>query len=56
LEKPVTLKQLQAHGGGGGALQDLQVLRTTRLSVTKVSEAEWNFITNELIQDRTETE
>jgi predicted RNA-binding protein with PUA-like domain len=50
LSKPVTLKELQKYSGGNGILQDMQVIKQSRLSVTKVSEKEWNFIVNELIE------
>ena len=50
LSKPVTLKELQKYSGGNGVLQDMQVIKQSRLSVTKVSEKEWNFIVNELIE------
>lgn len=40
-EKPVTLKTLRDMGGPGQPLADMQMLRQTRLSVSKVSAAEW---------------
>ena len=49
LSKPVTLKQLQKYGGSG-VLGEMQVLNAARTSVTRVSEKEWNFIVNELVE------
>lgn len=49
LSQPVTLKQLQQFGRDGGVLSGMQVLNSARLSVTHVSEQEWNFIVDELI-------
>jgi len=44
LSKPITLATLKNHSGPGGALADLRMLKIGRLSVSPVSEAEWNFI------------
>lgn len=50
LSEPVTLKQLQKFSSDKGVLKDMQVLKQSRLSVAKVSEKEWNFIVDELIE------
>ena len=56
LSKPVTLKELQKYSGANAILQDMQVIKQSRLSVAKVSEKEWNFIVNELIEGYEEDE
>ncbi|KAL9115335.1 MAG: hypothetical protein Q9227_000656 [Pyrenula ochraceoflavens] len=40
----VRLKELQKYAKPGGVLEEMQVLRQTRLSVSKVSVKEWKFI------------
>lgn len=50
LSKPVTLKEMQKYSGANGILQDMQLIKQARLSVSKVSEKEWNFIVDELIE------
>ncbi|KAK4697432.1 hypothetical protein P7C71_g647, partial [Lecanoromycetidae sp. Uapishka_2] len=40
----VKLKELQKYAKPGGVLENLQTLKTTRLSVSKVSKREWDFI------------
>lgn len=50
LSKPVTLKEMQKYSGANGILQDMQLIKQSRLSVAKVSEKEWDFIVNELIE------
>lgn len=40
----VTLKQLQALGGPDTPLQDMQLLKQSRLSVSKISAEEWAFV------------
>jgi predicted RNA-binding protein with PUA-like domain len=50
LSKPVTLKELQKYSGANGVLQDMQLIKQSRLSVSKVSEKEWNFIVDQLIE------
>ena len=40
----ITLKELQKHSKNGGVLENLQTLKSTRLSVSKVSKKEWGFI------------
>jgi predicted RNA-binding protein with PUA-like domain len=44
LRRMVTLEELRAHSGPGGALEALQLLKFNRLSVSHVSQAEWDFI------------
>lgn len=41
----ITLSELRKFGKPGGALEDMQLLKMSRLSVSKVSKAEWDFIT-----------
>jgi predicted RNA-binding protein with PUA-like domain len=50
LSEPVTLKQLQKFSGSNAVLSDMQVLKQSRLSVAKVSEREWDFIVDNLIE------
>lgn len=52
LTSPVTLAELQKYRNGddSGILKDMQVLKLTRLSVSKVSTKEWNFIVDNLIE------
>lgn len=50
LSEPVTLKELQKFANGNGVLKDMQVVKQSRLSVTRVSEKEWDFIVNNLIE------
>lgn len=50
LSKPVLLSDLQKHGKDSGVLSNMDVLRYSRLSVTKVTEEEWNFIHENLIE------
>ena len=40
----VKLKELQKYAREGGILQNMQTLKQTRLSVSKVSKKEWDFI------------
>lgn len=40
----VTLKELQSLGAQGGVLQNMQLLKQSRLSVSKVSKEEWECI------------
>ena len=42
----VKLKDLQKFAQLGGVLKDMQTLRQSRLSVSKVSKKEWDFIWN----------
>lgn len=46
---PVSLKELQKYGGTG-ALGELQMFKQSRLSVSKVEAAEWNFIIDNLVK------
>jgi predicted RNA-binding protein with PUA-like domain len=50
LSKPVTLKELQKYSGANGVLENMQVIKQSRLSVAKVSEKEWNFIIDNLVE------
>jgi predicted RNA-binding protein with PUA-like domain len=44
LDTPVRLKDLQQYKNPGQPLADMQMLKQTRLSVSKVSRKEWNYI------------
>jgi predicted RNA-binding protein with PUA-like domain len=45
LETPVTLKELRAfQAEKGSPLENMQMLKLARLSVSKVSAAEWGFL------------
>ncbi|KAI9049356.1 hypothetical protein LZ554_006390 [Drepanopeziza brunnea f. sp. 'monogermtubi'] len=49
LTTPITLKELRAwHAEPGGALANMQMLKLARMSVSKVSEAEWAFLVSEM--------
>lgn len=50
LSKPVHLSVLQEHAKDGGPLSNIELLRLARLSVSRVSEREWDFITENLIE------
>lgn len=53
----ITLKQLQALGGPGTPLQDMQLLKQSRLSVSKISAEEWHFVMDLVeAKDSAETE
>ncbi|ROV91885.1 hypothetical protein VMCG_09196 [Cytospora schulzeri] len=41
---PIGLKQLREMGGPGKPLENMQMLRQSRLSVSKVSEEEWKYL------------
>ncbi|KAL8669733.1 MAG: hypothetical protein Q9168_005688 [Polycauliona sp. 1 TL-2023] len=43
-DEPVTLKELQKFAKPGGILEKMQTLKMSRLSVSKVSKKEWDFI------------
>ena len=45
-EEIIKLKDLQKFAHAGGVLADMQTLRQSRLSVSKVSKKEWDFIRN----------
>lgn len=47
----VTLKQLQALGGADMPLHNMQLLKQSRLSVSKVSKEEWDYIMK-LVEER----
>ncbi|CAK4030645.1 Thymocyte nuclear 1 [Lecanosticta acicola] len=49
LSKPVYRSELQKHLGDG-SLNKMQEFKAARLSVSKVSEDEWNFITENLVE------
>lgn len=40
----ISLKELQTYKGSGQALENMQLHKQSRLSVSKVNEDEWNFI------------
>jgi len=46
-----TLKDLQKFSQPGGALADMEVLKQSRLSVTKVTKLQWNFIMSQIDED-----
>lgn len=41
---PIGLKELRAMGGAGGPLEDMQMLKQSRLSVSKVSAEGWEHL------------
>ncbi|KAK7736137.1 hypothetical protein SLS53_007164 [Cytospora paraplurivora] len=41
---PIGLKELRGLGGSGKPLEDMHMLRQSRLSVSKVSEKEWEYL------------
>jgi len=41
---PIGLKELRALGGPGGPLGEMQVLKQSRLSVSRVSADEWEYL------------
>jgi predicted RNA-binding protein with PUA-like domain len=49
LSAPVTRAELQKYTTGDGVLAKMQEFNTARLSVSKVSEDEWDFIVNNLV-------
>jgi predicted RNA-binding protein with PUA-like domain len=44
LKNPITLKELREFQSNGGPLENMQMLKQTRLSVSKVSREEWGFL------------
>ena len=40
----IPLEELKKHAGAGGELTNLQAVKQTRLSVSKVTKQEWDFI------------
>lgn len=51
LKEPITLKELREWGVKGGELESMQMLKMGRLSVSKVSEDEWVFL-SDIIDER----
>jgi predicted RNA-binding protein with PUA-like domain len=49
-----TLKDLQKFSQTGGALADMEVLKQSRLSVTKVTKPQWDFIVSQIDEDEEE--
>ncbi len=41
---PITLKELREMGAAGKSLENMQMLKQSRLSVSKVSPAEWEHL------------
>lgn len=41
---PITLKELREMGSGDGPLKDMQMLKQSRLSVSRVGEKEWQHL------------
>lgn len=41
---PVTLKEMRTHAGPGGPLAEMQMMKQSRLSVSRVSGEEWAFL------------
>jgi predicted RNA-binding protein with PUA-like domain len=44
LEKQVTLQDLKSHGQAGKPLENLQMIKQSRLSVSSVTPAQWKYI------------
>lgn len=44
LKDPITLKELREFAVKGGALENMQMLKQSRLSVSGVSKDEWDFL------------
>ncbi|KAF3763167.1 DUF55-domain-containing protein, partial [Cryphonectria parasitica EP155] len=42
--EPIKLKEMRELGKPGGPLENMQMLKQSRLSVSRVSEEEWNFL------------
>ena len=53
-KKFVPLKELQRYAKEGGVLSNMQVLRQTRLSVSRVTKTEWEFIMTQLVSNEEE--
>ena len=45
-KNPVTLKELRELANSGGPLKNMQMLKQSRLSVSKVTNDEWDFLTS----------
>lgn len=50
LAVPVTLKELQKYAHPGGVLEGMQVLTNSRVSVSRVTETQWDFIVGTLVE------
>jgi len=50
LKELITLTELKEYTGKGAGLENMQMLKQTRLSVSKVAEEEWNFILETLLK------
>ncbi|KAK4195522.1 PUA-like domain-containing protein [Triangularia verruculosa] len=48
---PITLRELKEFGAAGKPLQNMQMIKQSRLSVSKVSAAEWEFLLG-VVQDK----
>jgi predicted RNA-binding protein with PUA-like domain len=49
LTTPITLKELKAwQGEKGHPLENMQMLKLSRISVSKVSSGEWDFLVSEM--------
>jgi predicted RNA-binding protein with PUA-like domain len=46
LAQPITLKELKEFAGKGGPLENMQMLKQSRLSVSGVTKEEWDFLMN----------
>jgi predicted RNA-binding protein with PUA-like domain len=44
LKEPITLKELRDFSSKGGALEKMQMLKQSRLSVSGVAKEEWDFL------------
>lgn len=51
LKEPITLKELREFATKGGPLENMQMLKQSRLSVSGVSREEWNFLMG-IIEER----
>ena len=56
LTQPVGLAEMKKYSAQGSALSGMDLFTKARLSVSRVSEAEWKFITEELIEGFEEEE
>lgn len=50
---PVTVKEMREMAKSGGPLENMQMMKQSRLSVSRVSEAEWNHLM-EVAQEKAE--
>ncbi len=49
LQTPITLRELKEwQGEKGNPLENMQMLKLTRMSVSKVSAGEWEFLVGEM--------